>query len=196
MSGHSKWNSIKHKKAAVDAKRGKRFTKLIREITVAAKQGGGDPETNLRLRTAIQTARAGNMPQDTTMRAVKQGAGGADGSPAATLDAAIIFAPVGALVPTALRAVRKGGTVVCAGIHMSDIPSFAYNILWGERVIRSVANLTRKDGEEFLALAPKIPIKTEVTPYPLERANEALDDLRHGRFTGAAVIVVSPASSA
>ncbi len=117
-------------------------------------------------------------------------AGGSGDAAPEELDAAIIFAPVGPLVPEALRAVRKGGTVVCAGIHMSDIPSFPYNILWGERVIRSVANLTRKDGEDFLALAPKIPIKTEVTPYPLDRVNDALDDLRHGRFTGAAVVEI------
>ncbi|MFZ1685351.1 MAG: zinc-dependent alcohol dehydrogenase family protein [Candidatus Zixiibacteriota bacterium] len=107
------------------------------------------------------------------------------------LDAAIIFAPVGSLVPTALAAVRKGGTVVCAGIHMSDIPSFPYSLLWGERVVKSVANLTRRDGEEFLALAPLVPVRTEVQTYPLERANDALDDLRHGRFNGAAVIEVS-----
>jgi propanol-preferring alcohol dehydrogenase len=111
-------------------------------------------------------------------------------NPPVPLDAAIIFAPAGELVPMALRAVDKGGIVVCAGIHMSEIPSFPYSILWGERVVRSVANLTRKDGEEFLALAPRVPIKTEVHPYPLDRANEAIDDLRHGRFTGAAVIVV------
>lgn len=111
------------------------------------------------------------------------------------LDAAIIFAPIGDLVPAALKAVRKGGIVVCAGIYMSDIPSFPYRLLWEERVIRSVANLTRRDGEEFLKLAPKVPVKTEVHPYPLERANEALDDLRHGRFTGAAVIVVDATAS-
>ncbi|MDN3505735.1 MAG: zinc-dependent alcohol dehydrogenase family protein [Simkaniaceae bacterium] len=105
------------------------------------------------------------------------------------LDAAILFAPVGSLVPTALRAVRKGGIVVSAGIHMSDIPSFPYSILWGERVLRSVANLTRKDGEEFLALAPKIPIQTEVTTYPLEKANEALRDLKEGNISGSAVII-------
>jgi len=116
-------------------------------------------------------------------------AGGSDESPPHMLDAAIIFAPVGELVPAALRAAVKGGTVVCAGIHMSDIPSFPYEILWGERVVRSVANLTRSDGEEFLALAPKVLIRTEVHTYPLERANEALDDLRNGRFTGAAVVV-------
>lgn len=105
------------------------------------------------------------------------------------LDAAILFAPVGSLVPTALRAVRKGGIVVSAGIHMSDIPSFPYSILWGERVLRSVANLTRKDGEEFLALAPKIPIQTEVTTYPLEKVNDALIDLKEGNISGSAVII-------
>jgi propanol-preferring alcohol dehydrogenase len=117
-------------------------------------------------------------------------AGGSDGGPPEELDAAIIFAPVGALVPTALRAVAKGGVVVCAGIHMSDIPSFPYEILWGERVVRSVANLTRKDGEEFLALAPKVPVRTEVATFPLEEANEALSALRSGKIRGAAVLVV------
>jgi len=112
------------------------------------------------------------------------------------LDSAIIFAPVGELVPKALRDVAKGGIVVCAGIHMSEIPTFPYSILWGERSVKSVANLTRRDGEEFLALAPRVPVKTEVTPYPLERANEALDDLRAGRFTGAAVVIVDPKASA
>jgi propanol-preferring alcohol dehydrogenase len=115
-------------------------------------------------------------------------AGDADERPPEDLDAAIIFAPVGALVIAALRAVRRGGVVVCGGIHMSDIPSFPYELLWGERSICSVANLTRKDGEEFLALAPQIPIKTEVVTYPLPDANEALGDLRAGRITGAAVI--------
>jgi propanol-preferring alcohol dehydrogenase len=104
------------------------------------------------------------------------------------LDAAIIFAPVGALVPQALGAVRKGGTVVCGGIHMSDIPSFPYALLWGERVIRSVANLTRRDGEEFLALAARIPVHTHVTTFALEEANEALRQLRDGRLSGAAVL--------
>jgi propanol-preferring alcohol dehydrogenase len=106
------------------------------------------------------------------------------------LEAALIFAPVGVLVPQALAAVDKGGTVVCAGIHMSDIPAFPYRILWGERCIRSVANLTRRDGEEFLALAPRVPVRTEVRRYALEQAAEALDDLRHGRFQGAAVLVM------
>ena len=105
------------------------------------------------------------------------------------LDAAIIFAPVGELVPLALRAIVKGGTVVCAGIHMSDIPSFPYEILWGERVVRSVANLTRRDGDEFLALAPKVPVRTEVELFPLSQANDALAALRAGRLTGAAVLI-------
>ena len=115
-------------------------------------------------------------------------AGSSEETPPEALDAAIIFAPVGALVPVALRAVDKGGTVVCAGIHMSDIPGFPYEDLWHERVIRSVANLTRKDGDVFLELAPKVPVKTAVRLYPLEKANEALDDLRNGRFGGAAVL--------
>ncbi len=121
--------------------------------------------------------------------------GSSDQTPPELLHAAIIFAPAGELVPAALRAVAKGGIVVCAGIHMSDIPSFPYSILWGERVVRSVANLTRRDGEEFLALAPKVPVRTEVHPYPLEKVNTALDDLRHGRFNGAAVIVVDSTAS-
>jgi propanol-preferring alcohol dehydrogenase len=116
--------------------------------------------------------------------------GSSDQRPPKELDAAIIFAPVGALVPLALQAVRPGGTVVCAGIHMSDIPRFPYAALWGERVLRSVANLTRRDGEEFLALAPKIPIRTSVETFPLEHANEALDRLRGGQVTGAAVLVM------
>jgi propanol-preferring alcohol dehydrogenase len=104
------------------------------------------------------------------------------------LDAAIIFAPVGALVPTALRAVRKGGIVVCGGIHMSDIPSFPYDILWGERVLRSVANLTRQDAIDFLALAPRVPVRTRIEEFPLEQANEALHALRSGQLSGAAVL--------
>jgi len=116
-------------------------------------------------------------------------AGGSDEKPPDELDAAIIFAPVGALVPAALEAVAKGGTVVCAGIHMSDIPSFPYRILWGERVVRSVANLTRRDGEGLMEIAPKIPIRTHVRIYPLRQANDALSDLREGRITGAAVLV-------
>jgi propanol-preferring alcohol dehydrogenase len=116
-------------------------------------------------------------------------AGGSDEAPPEQLDAALIFAPVGALVPAALRAVKKGGTVVCGGIHMSDIPAFPYAILWEERVLRSVANLTRRDAEEFLALAPKAGIATATTPYPLADANRALADLRAGRLEGAAVLV-------
>ena len=116
-------------------------------------------------------------------------AGGSDQASPVQLDAALIFAPVGALVPVALRAVAPGGIVVCAGIHMSPIPEFPYDILWGERVLRSVANLTRQDGEEFLALAPKVPVRTRPVPYPLEQANQALDDLRAGRVQGAAVLV-------
>src|SRR5262245_14054745 len=116
-------------------------------------------------------------------------AGPSDALPPEPLDAAIIFAPVGWLVPTALRALRPGGRVVCAGIHMSPIPGFPYDILWQEREIVSVANLTRRDGEEFLALAPKVPVRTTVEPYPLAAANRALSDLREGRVTGAAVLV-------
>jgi alcohol dehydrogenase, propanol-preferring len=117
-------------------------------------------------------------------------AGGADERPPEELDAAILFAPAGALVPASLRALAKGGVAVCAGIHMSDIPSFPYELLWGERQVRSVANLTRADGEEFLALAPRIPVRTEVETFPLAAANEALDRLRAGRIRGAAVLVV------
>jgi propanol-preferring alcohol dehydrogenase len=106
------------------------------------------------------------------------------------LDAAIILAPIGSLVPESLRAVVKGGTVVCGGIHMSDIPSFPYSILWEERVIRSVANLTRQDGEELMALAPKVPIRTEVHVFALDKANEALDRLRRGDIEGAAVLKI------
>ena len=117
-------------------------------------------------------------------------AGDALGPPPEELDAALIFAPVGELVPPALRAVAKGGTVVCGGIHMSDIPSMPYELLWGERMLRSVANLTRADAEEFLEIAPRVPVKTEVTPFPLEEANEALDRLRSGNLRGAAVLLL------
>lgn len=117
-------------------------------------------------------------------------AGGSDAMPPEPLDAALIFAPVGALVPQALRAVKKGAVVVCAGIHMSDIPAFPYSLLWAERVVRSVANLTRADGEAFFALAAKFPIATQVTAFPLERANEALQALRAGAFDGAAVLAI------
>jgi propanol-preferring alcohol dehydrogenase len=116
-------------------------------------------------------------------------AGGSDETPPQTLDAAIIFAPVGPLVPAALRVLERGGTVVCGGIHMSDIPSFPYHDLWQERTICSVANLTRRDGEEFLALAPRVPVRTETQTFPLEQANEALTALRTGALTGAAVLV-------
>jgi propanol-preferring alcohol dehydrogenase len=119
-------------------------------------------------------------------------AGNSDMQPPEQLDAAIIFAPDGRLVPVALAALSPGGSVVCGGIHMSDIPAFDYDLLWHERTIRSVANLTRKDGEEFLALAPRVPVHTQVTRYPLESVNEALDDLRHGRFVGAAVLDIGP----
>ncbi len=117
-------------------------------------------------------------------------AGDSDSLPPEELDAAILYAPVGQLVPAALRATAKGGTVVCAGIHMSDLPSFPYRLLWGERMVRSVANLTRRDGEEFLALAPKVPVRTEVQTFPLTQANEALDRLRNGRIHGAAVLII------
>jgi alcohol dehydrogenase, propanol-preferring len=116
-------------------------------------------------------------------------AGSSEERPPEELDAAIIFAPVGALIPAALRAVRKGGVVVAGGIHMSDVPSFPYRILWGERMVRSVANLTRRDAEEFLALAPKVPVRTVTEPFPLAAANEALERLRAGRLRGAAVLL-------
>jgi propanol-preferring alcohol dehydrogenase len=116
-------------------------------------------------------------------------AGDSDQRPPRELDAAILFAPVGALVPLALAATRRGGTVVCAGIHMSEIPAFPYDLLWGERVVRSVANLTRRDGLEFLEIAPRVPVRTEVERFPLTAANEALERLRSGRLRGAAVLV-------
>jgi propanol-preferring alcohol dehydrogenase len=116
-------------------------------------------------------------------------AGSSEEQPPEQLDAAIIFAPVGTLVPAALAAVAPGGTVVCGGIHMSDIPSFSYELLWGERTVRSVANLTRADGEALLALAPRVPVETAVSTYALEAVDDALADLRAGRFVGAAVIV-------
>jgi propanol-preferring alcohol dehydrogenase len=116
-------------------------------------------------------------------------AGDSTATPPSPLDAAIIFAPIGELVPAALAAVRPGGTVVCGGIHMSDIPRFPYKLLWGERVLRSIANLTRADAKEFLELAPKVPVRCETVPYRLEQANEALSDLREGRLSGAAVLI-------
>jgi propanol-preferring alcohol dehydrogenase len=119
-------------------------------------------------------------------------AGGSNEQPPEPLDAAIIFAPVGELVPCALAAVARGGTVVCAGIHMSDIPSFPYRLLWGERCVRSVANLTRRDAREFLALAQSIPLAVHARAYPLSAANVALADLRAGRIEGAAVLTFEP----
>jgi len=127
--------------------------------------------------------------QDFARRLGASWAGGSDETPPQTLNAAIIFAPVGPLVPAALRVLERGGTVVCGGIHMSDIPSFPYHDLWQERTICSVANLTRRDGEEFLALAPHVPVRTETQTFPLAQANEALDALRSGALTGAAVLV-------
>ena len=127
--------------------------------------------------------------QDFALELGAEWAGGSDETPPVPLDAAIIFAPVGALVPAALRIVRKGGRVIAAGIHMSDIPAFPYEILWGERSVSSVANLTRADGEEFFRLAAEAPIRTKVTTFPLEDANEALARLRDGRLTGAAVLL-------
>jgi alcohol dehydrogenase, propanol-preferring len=122
-------------------------------------------------------------------------AGSSEEAPPEVLDAAIVFAPVGALVPVALRAVDRGGTVVCAGIHMSDIPQFSYDLLWGERVVRSVANLTRRDATEFMAIAPRAPVRTTVTRYALADANRALGDLRSGAFVGAAALVPERVSS-
>ncbi|MBM3884101.1 MAG: zinc-dependent alcohol dehydrogenase family protein [Verrucomicrobia bacterium] len=141
-------------------------------------------------RAVFAFTRSGNAAaQRFALRLGAAWAGGSDETPPEPLDAAIIFAPVGGLVPAALRAVRKGGMVVCGGIHMSDIPSFPYRDLWHERTLCSVANLTRRDGEEFLQLAPKIPIRTETQAFPLEQANEALARLREGRLQGAAVLV-------
>lgn len=140
-----------------------------------------------------RTVFAFTRPGDLRAQAFATGLGAAwvgdsDANPPELLDAAIIFAAAGELVPAALKAIRKGGTVVCGGIHMSDIPRFPYSSLWGERSIRSVANLTRRDAEEFLALAPRVPVRTQITVYPLKQANTALDDLRAGRLSGAAVI--------
>ena len=133
-------------------------------------------------------------PRDVTAQefAARLGAhwvGDSDVPPPLLLDAAIIFAPVGALVPTALRALRKGGTLVCAGIHMSDIPAFPYSLLWGERVVRSVANLTRRDGLEFFELAARVPIETQIETFALSQANLALERLRSGALSGAAVLI-------
>jgi alcohol dehydrogenase, propanol-preferring len=142
-------------------------------------------------RTVLAFTRPGDEPAQSFARALgATWAGGSDEAPPEPLDAAIIFAPVGNLVPAALRAVRKGGRVVCGGIHMSDIPSFPYRMLWEERQVVSVANLTRQDAIDFLALAPKAGVRTETVSYPLQRANEALADLREGRLQGAAVLVL------
>ncbi len=141
-------------------------------------------------RRVFAFTRAGDAPAQAFARELgAEWAGASDEAPPEPLDAAILFAPVGALVPAALRVVAKGGIVVCAGIHMSPIPSFPYDILWGERTVRSVANLTRRDGENFLALAPRVPVRTETEALPLARANDALDHLRSGRLRGAAVLV-------
>ena len=142
-------------------------------------------------RRVFAFTRAGDSGTQTFARELgAEWAGASDEPPPEELDAAIIFAPVGDLVPTALRALAKGGTVVCAGVHMSDIPSFPYELLWGERVVRSVANLTRRDGEEFLRLAPEVPVRTEVEVFALEQANEALGRLRAGEIRGSAVLEV------
>lgn len=141
-------------------------------------------------RRVLAFTRAGDAAAQDLARALgAEWAGGSDETPPVALDAAVVFAPVGALVPAALRATRKGGTVVLGGIHMSPIPAMPYEILWGERVVRSVANLTRQDAIDFLALAPRIPVETRVTAMPLSAANEALDLIRSGRLTGAAVLV-------
>jgi propanol-preferring alcohol dehydrogenase len=133
--------------------------------------------------------REGDTEKQQQARSLGAAWAGAVGDPQARdLDAAIIFAPVGELVPEALRALAPGGTIVCAGIHMSDIPSFPYEILWREHTLRSVANLTRLDGEEFISLAPQVPVQTEIEVYPLAEANRALDDMRHGRVRGTAVL--------
>ncbi len=141
-------------------------------------------------RSVFAFTRTGDIASQTFARRLgATWAGSSDEVPPQQLDAAIIYAPAGELVPQALHAVRKGGRVVCAGIHMSDIPGFPYRSLWEERQLLSVANLTRQDGVEFLRLASQIPVTTATTPYPLQRANQALDDLRAGRFEGAAVLV-------
>ena len=143
-------------------------------------------------RRVFAFTRAGDSEgQDFARRVGAEWAGAVEDEAPEPLDAAIVFAPVGELVPAALRASAKGATVVCAGIHMSDIPEFPYEILWGERTVRSVANLTRRDGEEFMELAPRVPVRTEVQVYPLQDANTALDDLRAGRLAGAAVLSVT-----
>jgi propanol-preferring alcohol dehydrogenase len=141
-------------------------------------------------RRVFAFTRRGDEPAQTFARELgAEWAGDSDAAPPEPLDAALIFAPAGPLVPAALRVLAPGGTAVCAGIHMSDIPSFPYELLWGERIVRSVANLTRADGREFLEIAPRVPVRTRVTAYPLERAGDALGDLRDGRVVGAAVVV-------
>ncbi len=140
------------------------------------------------------TRRGDEASRELALRLGAEWSGAAEEQPPEALDAAIIFAPVGALVPLALSAVDRGGTVVCAGIHMSDIPSFPHELLWEERCLRSVANLTRNDGVEFMHVAPSVPVETEVAVYPLEAANDALTDLRSGRVVGAAVLQVSDTS--
>jgi propanol-preferring alcohol dehydrogenase len=141
-------------------------------------------------REVFAFTRPGDAAAQAFARAITGGwAGGSDELPPEPLDAALIFAPAGPLVPAALRATAPGGVVVCGGIHMSDIPAFPYALLWQERTVRSVANLTRRDAEEFLALAPTVPVRVATTPYPLERAGTALSDLRDGRLTGAAVLL-------
>jgi propanol-preferring alcohol dehydrogenase len=141
-------------------------------------------------RTVFAFTRRGDRARQAFARSLGAAwAGDSESAPPEPLDAAILFAPAGELVPRALAAVRRGGTVVCAGIHMSDIPSFSYALLWGERSVRSVANLTRRDGEEFLALAARVPVRTTVRRFPLEQANEALATLRAGELEGAAVLV-------
>jgi alcohol dehydrogenase, propanol-preferring len=143
-------------------------------------------------RRVFAFTRPGDLPAQEHARTLgAEWAGDSTSPPPEELDAAIIFAPVGALVPAALRALAKGGTVVCAGIHMSDIPSFEYELLWGERSVRSVANLTRQDGKEFLALAPRVPVRTDVEEFPLEQANQALERMRSGLLRGAAVLRVT-----
>ena len=142
-----------------------------------------------------QKVYAFTRPGDTEAQGFARGlgavwAGNSTDMPPEKLDAAIIFAPVGSLLPAALKATIKGGIVVCGGIHMSDIPSFGYNLLWEERVVRSVANLMRKDGEELMRVAPKVPVKTEVSTFPLLQANEAMDSLRKGQINGAAVLTM------
>jgi propanol-preferring alcohol dehydrogenase len=147
-------------------------------------------------RRVFALTREGDAEAQTLARELGADWAGAVGDPEARdLDAAIIFAPVGELVPEALRATAPGGTVVCAGIHMSDIPSFPYELLWRERTVRSVANLTRQDGEEFMALAPTVPVETQIQLYPLSDADLALNDLRHGRVRGAAVLSVGNVAS-